>query len=93
MEQRLGQGGNLPDSAMSARDLVHALYNWQGLVIAIFVILLVYFWWTSTWKPSMAKKMTRFLLWWIPVGLYILMIWILLNLWVPLRMLKQTLPG
>ena len=92
MEQRLGQGGSLPQSAANARDLVNTLFNWQGLVIALLVILIAYFWWTSTWKPSMAKKGTRFILWWIPAGLYVLMIWILLNLSIPLRMIKETLP-
>jgi len=91
MEQRLGEAGSLPTSASRARDLTYALYNWQAFVIALFIILVIYFWWTSTWKPSMARRGTRFLLWCLPVALYALMIWILLNLSIPLKMIKETL--
>jgi len=90
MEKRLGVAGSLPATATRARDLVYALYNWQGLVIAIFLALIIYFWWTSTWKQSMARRGTRFLLWCLPAGLYVLMLWIILNLSIPLRMIKET---
>ena len=92
MEQRLGQAGNLPDAASRARDLTYILYNWQALVMVFFIGLVVYFWWTSTWKPSMARAGTRFILWCIPAGFYALMIWILINLSIPLRMIKDKMP-
>ena len=89
--KRIGQGGELPKGSINASELTDILFNWQGLLIVVFVGLVIYYWWTSTWKESTARKTTRFLLWCIPSGLYILMLWILYWLTFPLKMMSETL--
>ena len=76
---------------LRARELTNVLFRWQGILIALFVALVIYFWWTSTWKKSMATLGVRFILVCIPVGLYFLMMWILMNLTIPLRVIKETI--
>ena len=88
---RIGQGGDLPAGSQTAHEIVTMLYNWQGFLIAFFIILVIYFWWSSTWQMSAAKKGSRFLLWCIPAGLYILMLWILYWLQFPLIMAKDSI--
>lgn len=87
---RLGAEGELPRSSQNAYELTQILYSWQGLLIVLFIVLTGYFWWTSTWKQSMSKKSVRFLLWCIPGGLYIIMLWILFWLMFPLRILTDS---
>ncbi len=87
---RLGAGGELPKGSQSAYELTEILYAWQGLLIVLFIALVVYFWLTSTWKQSTSKKSVRFLLWCIPAGFYIMMLWILYWLMFPLRMISDV---
>lgn len=84
IEQRIGEGGEMPPGAINAMELTTFLYNWQGVLIVLFIVLTVYFWWTSTWLESVSKKLSRFLLWCIPAGLYVVMMWVLYWLHVPL---------
>lgn len=92
IRQRIGQGGEMPGGSANAMNLNELLYNWQGLLIIVFIGLLVFFWWTSTWKDSMSRKSTRFLLWCVPIGLYVLMFWIIRWLFVPLSLVGTRHP-
>jgi hypothetical protein len=89
--KRIGQAGSIPEVALRASEVVNILFRWQGVLIVLFLALIIYFWWTSTWKKSMATSGTRFILICIPIGLYFLMLWILLNLTLPLRVIKETM--
>ena len=89
--QRLGPTGELPAGSQNAYELTSILFNYQGLVIVIFCVLIIYFWWSSTWADSMSKKASRFLLWCIPAGLYILMLWIINCLMIPVRVVRDVI--
>jgi glucan phosphoethanolaminetransferase (alkaline phosphatase superfamily) len=82
----------MPQGSVKAMGLTDVLFNWQAVLIILFAILIGYFWWTSTWKQSMAKTGSRFLLWCVPTGLYVVMLWILYWLMHPLRMLPEIYP-
>lgn len=90
MEKRIGQAGSMPAVTLRAHELTDVLFRWQGILIVLFIALILYFWWTSTWKRSMASMGTRFILVCVPIGLYLLMMWILINLTIPLRIIKET---
>lgn len=92
ISKRLGQGGEMPGVSAKAMALTDTLFSWQAVLIILFAVLIAYFWWTSTWKQSMAKTGSRFLLWCIPAGLYFVMLWILYWLMHPLRMLPEIHP-